>query len=249
MKEQLQIAVNSNAPDPRSLDNETLAKYVAGIAGSIAAQFEGLQPYYLELRGRFHHIKKNETILGCKIWDEYCDRVLNRTRRAVNYWLAGGNPASKRLPAAPERETVSRLPAALENAVDQLTSHHVLTGHSICRWCKQSSLSEDCEHPCECSLLVEPSTHDGEFFWIMILEVDSLGGCGLAGNKKALAKCGVGLFIHHAMSKAHNLPERMVYEVRELPPSIERKNYNQWLYTSHEQWFELEVLGHAPAAF
>jgi hypothetical protein len=238
--------------DPRKLDNDTLAKFVASLAGSIAEQLEGLQPYYVELRQRFHHIRKGEAILGCPTWGEYCDRVLHRTRRAINYWLAGGNPVSKRqpaLPAAPERETVSQLPAALESAVSQLTPQHFLIGKSSCRWCDEN---EDCEHPCECSVLVEPYTDDG-FFWIMIMEDDLFGGpdrgCGLAGNKKAIAEQAVGLFINLAMSKAQNLPQRMVYEVYELPPDYEKKDYNQYLYASRKQWFEREVLGHAPPGF
>src|SRR5579872_7126366 len=96
---------------PSKMSSETLAGFVGRLAGHIAEQLEGLEPYYRELRESFHHLRRGERIVGCNSWSEYCDHVLHRTKRAINYWLAGGNPASKRLPASAddERETVSHV--------------------------------------------------------------------------------------------------------------------------------------------
>jgi hypothetical protein len=50
------------------------------------------------LRERFHKKPPTAEIHGCRTWDEFCTKVLKRTRGAVNYLLSGGNPASKRNP-------------------------------------------------------------------------------------------------------------------------------------------------------
>lgn len=80
---------------PGELGDEQLAQVVSDGLVNLAVISEKLKPYFFELRERFH---KNTTaeIHGCRTWDEFCTKVLNRTRRAVNYLLSGGNPASKR---------------------------------------------------------------------------------------------------------------------------------------------------------
>lgn len=46
-------------------------------------------PYFVELRSR----------LTQKEWDTYCRQTFNRGRRAIDYWMVGGNPRSKRKPS------------------------------------------------------------------------------------------------------------------------------------------------------
>jgi hypothetical protein len=83
--------------EPSQLDDEKLAALVADGAVKLALFSEALKPYYLELRERFRNKKsKSASIHGCATWDDYCEKVLDRTRRAINYWLAGGNPTAKR---------------------------------------------------------------------------------------------------------------------------------------------------------
>ncbi len=55
-------------------------------AEDLAVRSEFLKPYYLELRSRVPQ----------KEWDKLCKTTFHRTRRAIDYWLAGGNPVSKR---------------------------------------------------------------------------------------------------------------------------------------------------------
>jgi phenylpyruvate tautomerase PptA (4-oxalocrotonate tautomerase family) len=81
---------------PSQLDDEQLAMLVSDGAVKLAVFSEALKPYYLELRERFHKKSEEALIHGCKTWNEYCENVLARTRRAINYWLAGGNPSEKR---------------------------------------------------------------------------------------------------------------------------------------------------------
>lgn len=84
-------------PSPESMSDEGLGTFVAVNLENLAVAAETLKPYYLELRERFAKKEsKSATINGCRTWDEYCNKVLERTRRAVNYFLAGGNPVSKR---------------------------------------------------------------------------------------------------------------------------------------------------------
>jgi hypothetical protein len=84
---------------PESMDDETLGKFVAHSLEQLAVFSEKLKPYYLNLRERFAAKKsKSATINGCRTWDEYCTKVLERTRRAVNYFLVGGNPGTHHPP-------------------------------------------------------------------------------------------------------------------------------------------------------
>jgi hypothetical protein len=85
----------STVPPPEKMNDEALADFVSTSLSKLAAFSEKVKPYYLDLRKRFHEKPKGKKIYGCRTWDEYCTKVLERTRRAVNYFLAGGNPDSK----------------------------------------------------------------------------------------------------------------------------------------------------------
>jgi hypothetical protein len=81
---------------PDELGDEQLAQVVSNGLVNLAVVSERLKPYFFELRDRFHKKSVEVEIHGCRTWDEFCTKVLKRTRRAVNYLLSGGNPASKR---------------------------------------------------------------------------------------------------------------------------------------------------------
>lgn len=81
---------------PGELGDEQLAQVVSDGLVNLAVVSERLKPYFFELRERFHKKDTTAEIHGCRTWDEFCTKVLKRTRRAVNYLLSGGNPASKR---------------------------------------------------------------------------------------------------------------------------------------------------------
>jgi hypothetical protein len=82
---------------PEKMSDDELAKFVAYKLTQLAAFSETLKPYYLDLRERFAKKKsKSATIYGCRTWNQYCVKVLDRTKRAVNYFLVGGNPVSNR---------------------------------------------------------------------------------------------------------------------------------------------------------
>ena len=75
---------NSEPLPPDKMDIETLTAFVtshAKDAEDLAVRSEFLKPYYLELRRR----------LGQKEWEKFCRTTFHRTRRAIDYWLAGGN--------------------------------------------------------------------------------------------------------------------------------------------------------------
>jgi hypothetical protein len=90
--------------DASRMDADALAVFVADRAVALAVFSEALKPYYEELRSRFSTKLHSKEIHGCCTWDEYCTKVLDRTKRAVNYWLAGGNPVAKRKPKKPSRK-------------------------------------------------------------------------------------------------------------------------------------------------
>lgn len=81
---------------PAELSDEQLGQVVTIGFMNLTVFSEKLKPYFFELRERFHKKPLTAEIQGCRTWDEFCTKVLKHTRRAVNYLLAGGNPASKR---------------------------------------------------------------------------------------------------------------------------------------------------------
>jgi hypothetical protein len=81
---------------PERMETNTLAELVTAKLEELAVFSEQLKPYYLELRARFRKKTKSERIYDCKTWEQFCATVLKRTKRAVNYFLAGGNPVIKR---------------------------------------------------------------------------------------------------------------------------------------------------------
>ena len=79
---------------PAAMSNDQLAACVSSLAIHICEKLDTLEPYVRELQARFTKKKsKGALISGCKTWTEFCDKVLGRSRRAVNYMLNGGNPA------------------------------------------------------------------------------------------------------------------------------------------------------------
>jgi hypothetical protein len=99
------MSVTTFVKSPRKLDNELLAAHVQ--AGMVKA-FAELKPFIEELWKRFDALNDYETIAGCKTRKEYCAKVLDRTPRAVQYMMAGGNPVIKRKPAASETVSLPR---------------------------------------------------------------------------------------------------------------------------------------------
>lgn len=81
----------------------------------VAAHFENCGPqvaaYIRQLRADFRALKRCETIMGCKTWTEFCEKVLKRTDRAVRYTIAGGNPRWKRKPTTDAPRADSRMRA------------------------------------------------------------------------------------------------------------------------------------------
>ncbi|HEV2522713.1 MAG TPA: hypothetical protein VGT24_10070 [Candidatus Acidoferrales bacterium] len=90
---------------PQAMDNEALALFVVdGLK-----KFSRLLPYVRELRDRFEALPRgNANIMGCRTWNEFCERNLDRTPSAVRKALAAG----KKLPAPP-RTLLSALDQAL----------------------------------------------------------------------------------------------------------------------------------------
>ncbi len=76
---------------PSDMTSEELVKFTSSGAIIIIQRIKTLAPYFRELRKRFHGLKRGETIAGYRNWAEFCSRHLGRTKRTLNYMLAGGN--------------------------------------------------------------------------------------------------------------------------------------------------------------
>ena len=72
---------------PEQMTNEALAGFVHDVFQKI----RNYLPYVAELRRRFAALPRgNANIMGCKTWDEFCDRKLHRTASAIRKALAAG---------------------------------------------------------------------------------------------------------------------------------------------------------------
>lgn len=102
-----------SAMTPR--DRELLGRKVATAFGNLAAHRGDIIALWRE----FARLAPGQTIMGCATKTEYCDRIIGRSMRAIQYLIGGGN--HKR-----ERETVSRPAAALPHTVSpQLSQQHL----------------------------------------------------------------------------------------------------------------------------
>jgi hypothetical protein len=55
-------------------------------------KFAQVIPHIVELRARFRIRPRGKTILDCKTWTEFCERVLHRTDRGVRKAIAAAQP-------------------------------------------------------------------------------------------------------------------------------------------------------------
>ena len=100
------ITESAHANIVRSMSNEELGQFVAeGVVG-ILHRLDDLRPYYEELWCRFDALKDGETISGCKTRTEFCDRILKRSVRSIQYAL-NGRPQPRLLTS--ETSNVQRL--------------------------------------------------------------------------------------------------------------------------------------------
>jgi hypothetical protein len=76
---------------PRDMTDAELIKFTSAGAVVIIQRMKSLHPYLLELRKRFHKLERGEKLCGFRNWAEYCTKHLGKTKRALNYMLAGGN--------------------------------------------------------------------------------------------------------------------------------------------------------------
>lgn len=74
---------------PAQMSNEELGEYVSSSAVGILKRLDVLKPYFEELWARFDRLQSGETINGCTTKTEFCDKILHRSRRSVNYILHG----------------------------------------------------------------------------------------------------------------------------------------------------------------
>lgn len=93
------LPTNQLATDRR----EELARKVAEGFQALSVKLADFEKDIRALWTEFDQLRSGETIAGCRTRKEFCEQVLHRNPRTVQYMLAGGNPVSKR-----GSETVSR---------------------------------------------------------------------------------------------------------------------------------------------
>ena len=98
----------------QGMQSEHLAEYVVTNGwGDVLVRLKQLKPYIEILWDRFDELKGTETIAGCRTKEEFCEKRLNRSIRAVQYMLYGRTPKkansarSGKQPKAGQEEIVS----------------------------------------------------------------------------------------------------------------------------------------------
>jgi len=78
-----------DANNVRLLDSEFLGKYLANEMAGVLRKTDELCPVFEELWRRFEGLKDGENICGCSTRTQYCETVLKRSMRSVQYILYG----------------------------------------------------------------------------------------------------------------------------------------------------------------
>lgn len=82
-----------------SLTNDQLAVKVRDIFADIRPQLEKWLPFAIELRSRFETMRRENNrgeILGCRTWQEFCEKKLRYSDRHIRRLMAGENPTSSK---------------------------------------------------------------------------------------------------------------------------------------------------------
>jgi hypothetical protein len=88
-----------------AMSDEELGTYVAEQTIGVLRRLYELRPYYEELWRRFDALPSGATINGCKTRTEFCERILKRSVRSVQYALHGRNANNVRAQIGDGEET------------------------------------------------------------------------------------------------------------------------------------------------
>jgi hypothetical protein len=232
--------------EPRILSGSTHADREARaqrLADNFVKFISEAVPLLIQVRQDFLDKDRDRVIHNCRTFTEYCTSVLRYSESHIRRLIAGHNPATKKFDGSKNRQLVllegdqrtlesdpllcgldeAQTGSALEAAIEQLTPDHVLRGKFGEDW-----------------LIVEPADHEGEWYFVTMMETDIRGNASLLGSNKPIAKCGVALYIKYMLPSKHM---NMAWDVFACPADFEKRNYNRWLYDSHQEYFELAVLG------
>jgi hypothetical protein len=86
-----------------SKEQNALANKVESAFAKLAAHKDDI----IQLRLQFEHLPKGSTIRECATWTEFCDKVLGRNIRSVQYLINGRSPQKQPttiLPESPETD-------------------------------------------------------------------------------------------------------------------------------------------------
>lgn len=87
--EEIKNPTDTNNVRPGSMDSEALGQYIADQTAGVLRRLEDLRPFYEELWKRFDKLSKGQKILDCRTHTEYCEKILRRSIRSVEYALYG----------------------------------------------------------------------------------------------------------------------------------------------------------------
>jgi hypothetical protein len=110
---------------PERMSNEELGEYVASESVGILKRMDVLKPFFVELWKRFDRLKDGETIQGCRTRTEFCDKILHRTRRSVQYILHGRTNTKPLLAPQNHKREIPANPTPQSKALKQILNIHI----------------------------------------------------------------------------------------------------------------------------
>jgi hypothetical protein len=114
----------ANIVRPASMDSEALGQYIADQTAGVLRRLEDLRPFYEELWKRFDKLPRGQKILGCAFRKEYCEKILHRSIRSVEYALYGRKrsltaPINKLVEGLQSEELVAEDEARVDREADE----------------------------------------------------------------------------------------------------------------------------------
>jgi hypothetical protein len=94
---------------PNQMTDKELIDFTEAGAVVIISRMKTLAPYLMEVRRRFNRLERGETLCGYSNWGEFCTEHLKKTKRALNYMLAGGNKARPQLTEGEKQELLAKV--------------------------------------------------------------------------------------------------------------------------------------------
>jgi hypothetical protein len=214
---------NNVRVDLTAWGSEKLGKFIADQTTGVLRHLEELRPYYEELWKRFDDLPKGNKILDCSTRTEYCEKILHRSIRSVQFALYGRGPTVQRID-----ELVEGLQSKqFANAEKQ--QEHKEWEKKVADQDRREQQNEEKQYNTLKTRLDNLSTKESNFVYFHLTEYDKRGGIFFRSPKKGLT------------------PDELKF-VQEYQAKLKQKQYDEEVRRIREQAAR-EDQGHVGISF